>query len=226
MDPKELAACSAVAAVASGQVIGLGSGSTSMLALQALGRRIRDEGLAIRGVPTSLSTEREAKRLGIPLTTLEQDPDLDLALDGADQVDAALCAIKGRGGALLREKIVARCARRLLIMVDASKLAEVLDIAVPIEVLPFAAGVARRGLELLGGRPALRRTTVGEAYLTDNGNHILDVDFGPIPRPAPLAERIAAVPGVVDHGLFVGLVAELHVGEAGAARVVRRPSAR
>jgi ribose 5-phosphate isomerase A len=221
MDAKELAARSAVARIETGMALGLGSGSTAMKMLQVLAERMRSEGLQVVGVPTSLATEIEARRLGIPLVTLEERPHLDLALDGADQVDAALCCIKGYGGALLREKIVARCAARLLIMIDASKRAAQLDKPVPVEVLPFGIGPARRGLEELGGTPQLRHAG-GAPYVTDNGNHILDVDFGPIPKPAKLAARIAAVPGVVDHGLFVDLVAELHIGAGDAAQVVRR----
>lgn len=223
MDPKDLAARSAVAAVEDGMVIGLGSGSTSVKALHVLARRMRDEGLRVRGVPTSVATEREARSLGIPLTTLDENPRLDLAIDGADQVDANLAAIKGRGGALLREKVVASCAERLLIMVDASKLCDVLDIAVPVEVLPFALAAVRRRFEAMGGRADLRATPDGEPYVTDNGNSILDVDFGRIADPAGLAGRISTLPGVVEHGLFVGIVTELHVGEKDSARVVRRP---
>ena len=221
MDPKERAARSAVAEVQSGQLLGLGTGSTAMRALQVLAERIRAEGLKVVGVPTSVATQKEAERLGIPLGTLDEHPQLDLAVDGADQVDLHLVAIKGYGGALVREKIVARCARRLLIMVDTSKLSDTLDLAVPVEVLPFALGAARHGLAALGGASKLRFAG-GKPYVTDNGNQILDVDFGVIADPAELAARIAAVPGVVDHGLFVGLVDELHVGSADSARVVGR----
>jgi ribose 5-phosphate isomerase A len=221
MDAKERAARSAVAQVESGQVLGLGTGSTARRALQALAERIREEGLEVIGVPTSRGTEEESRRLGIALTTLEEHPVLDLAFDGADQVDAGLAAIKGYGGALLREKIVARCAKRLLIMVEASKLAATLHLAVPVEVLPFGLGAARHHLERIGGRPRLRLRQ-GAPYVTDNGNQIFDTDFGEIHNPDALAARIAEVPGVVGHGLFVDLVDELHVGEADSARIVRR----
>src|SRR5262245_633495 len=221
MDAKERAARSAVAEVRSGQVLGLGTGSTAMRALQALAERIQTEGLDVAGVPTSLATQQEAGRLGIPLTTLGEHTQLDLAFDGADQVDPNLVAIKGYGGALLREKIVASCARRVLIMVDDSKLAGMLDLAVPVEILPFALGAARQRLANLGGVPKLRLAG-GEPYVTDNGNPILDVDFGAITEPAELGARIAAVPGVVGHGLFVDLIDELHIGSETAARVVRR----
>lgn len=220
MDPKERAARSAVAQVQHGQILGLGTGSTAAKALQVLAERIRTEKLEVLGVPTSLATQKEAERLGIALTTLEVHPELDLAFDGADQVDAQLAVIKGYGGALLREKIVARCAKRFLVMVDGTKLADTLRLAVPVEVLLFGLGAAWTRLEALGGKPRLRMA--GETtYVSDNGNPILDVDFGVIQDPASLAARLDAIPGVMDHGLFVGLVDELHIGDEDGARVVR-----
>lgn len=223
MDGKEIAARSAVAAIRSGMIVGLGSGSTSLRAVEVIAERMRSEGLRITGVPTSTATERAARELGIPLATLDEQPQLDLAVDGADQIDAHLACIKGYGGALLREKIVARCAKRFLVMVDPSKVSQALDKAVPVEVLPFAFGVARRHLEALGGRPRRRQAPAGGPYVTDNGNHILDVEFGRIADPGTLAAKLAAIPGVADHGLFVGLVHELHIGEPAGARVVRAP---
>ncbi|HZL85425.1 MAG TPA: ribose-5-phosphate isomerase RpiA [Candidatus Krumholzibacteria bacterium] len=225
MDAKERAARSAVGEVRNGQVLGLGTGSTAMKALHVLAERIRHEGLDVIGVPTSVSTQTEATKLGIPLTTLSEHPEIDLAFDGADQVDAGLAVIKGYGGALLREKIVARCAKRFLVMVDASKLAPSLCIAVPVEVLPFGVGTAKRHLESLGGK-VRQRLQSNAPYVSDNGNWILDADFGTIQDPAALAARIDAIPGVMDHGLFVGMVDALHVGEATAARIVQRPSSR
>lgn len=221
MDAKEIAARSAVAAIESGMVLGLGSGSTSLRAVQVLGERVQREKLSVIGVPTSTATEREARAQGIPLASLEEQPALDLTVDGADQVDENLNCIKGYGGALVREKIVARCSERLFIMVDPSKLSRVLDKPVPVEVLPFAWSVAWRRLVELGGHPQMRHLD-NQPYQTDNGNYILDVAFGVIDDPAALAARIAAQPGVIDHGLFVDLVHELHVGEPGGARIVRR----
>jgi ribose 5-phosphate isomerase A len=219
MDPKEVAARSAVAAIKSGMAVGLGSGTTSIRALHVLAERIRNEGLRIVGGPTSTGTETEAQALGIPLVTLDERPSLDLAIDGADQVDSRLACIKGYGGALVREKIVARIARRFLVMVDGSKLSRVLDKPVPVEMMPFAAAVAQQGLLELGGMPRWREVH-GKRYVTDNGNVILDVDFGKIDDPAQLGRHIAEIPGVVDHGLFVGLVHEVHVGEPGGAHVL------
>jgi ribose 5-phosphate isomerase A len=221
VEAKEIAARSAVAAIESGMVIGLGSGSTSLCAVQVLGERVQRENLSVIGVPTSVATEHEARARGIPLATLEEQPELDLTVDGADQVDGDLNCIKGYGGALVREKIVALCSARLLVMVDPSKLAPRLDKPVPVEVLPFAWSVAWRRLVDLGGHPQMRHLD-NKPYVTDNGNYILDVAFGRIDDPAALAARIASLPGVIDHGLFVGLVHELHIGEASGARVMRR----
>ena len=221
VDPKEVAARSAVAAVEQGMVLGLGTGSTAMKMLAALADRVHKEGLRVVCVPTSLATEREAMRLEIPITTLAAHPELDLALDGADQVDPRLDCIKGYGGALLREKIVARCARRFILMVDESKMSARLDKPVPVEVLPFGASAARTRLEAMGGRPALRKSG-SEIFVTDNGNQVFDVAFGELPDPGVVACRIADIPGVVDHGLFVGLAGEAHVAGAGGVRILRR----
>ena len=221
MTPKERAARSAVAQIRDGDVVGLGTGSTVSFGLVALAERIRAERLRVVGVPTSVATQNHCLELGIPLTDLERHPQLDIAFDGADQVDAQLDAIKGYGGALLREKIVARCAKRLLLIVDASKVAETLNKAVPVEVLPFGVGAAKAGLEQLGGRPQLRKVG-GNPFVSDNGNWILDVDFGEIARPAELAAQIDTVPGVVDHGLFVGLASEVHVADERSIQIRKR----
>lgn len=218
MEAKERAARSAVSRIESGQVLGLGTGSTVRYALEALAQRIRDEDLQITGVPTSVQTQRECERLHIPLTTLEQHPVLDLAFDGADQVDDDLQCIKGYGGALLREKIVASAARRLLIMVDEGKVATRLNRAIPVEVLPFGAPVARGFLEKLG-KPVLRQRD-GQPYQTDNGNLVFDLALGEVRDPRKVGRQLAAIPGVADHGLFVDMVAELHIGTATDVRVI------
>jgi len=221
MTPKERAARSAVAVIRDGDVVGLGTGSTVYFGLVALAERIRAERLRVLGVPTSVSTQNHCLELGIPLTDLEQHPRLDTAFDGADQVDARLDAIKGYGGALLREKIVARCAARLLLIVDESKVADTLNKAVPVEVLPFGVGAAQQGLVQLGGQPRLRQVN-DKTFVSDNGNWILDVEFGDMPNPTELAARIDALPGVMDHGLFVGLASEVHVADEHRVRVLRR----
>jgi ribose 5-phosphate isomerase A len=220
MEAKEHAARSAIARIETGQILGFGTGSTVAFALQALAERLHDEHLQVRGVPTSLATRDACQRLGIPVTTLEENPVLDLTFDGADQVDDDLQCIKGYGGALLREKIVASASRRLLIMVDESKLSPQLNKPVPVEVLPFGQPVARRFLEELG-RPVLRLQD-GAAYCTDNGNPVFDLDVGLIADPAGLARALEAIPGVVGHGLFLDLATELHVGSTSGARLVER----
>ena len=220
MEPKERAARSAISRIQDGQVLGFGTGSTVQYALEALAERIRDEDLRVLGVPTSLQTQRECQRLKIPLTTLEEHPSLHLAFDGADQVDDDLQCIKGYGGALLREKIVAAAAQRLLIMVDDSKLSPRLNKPVPVEVMPFGMGVAQTFLQKLG-RPVLRSKD-GDTYWTDNGNPVIDVDLGTIADPAEAARQLDAIPGVVGHGLFIDLTTELHVGTATSVRIIER----
>ena len=220
MEPKERAARSAISRIIDGQVLGFGTGSTVQYALEALAERIRDEGLRVHGVPTSLQTQRECQRLKIPLTSLEEHPVLDLAFDGADQVDENLQCIKGYGGALLREKIVAAAASQLLIMVDAGKMSPRLNKPVPVEVMPFGMGVAQSFLQKLG-KPVLRSKD-GDTYWTDNGNPVFDVDLGEIAHPAEAARLLDAIPGVVGHGLFIDLTSELHVGTASESRIIER----
>ena len=221
---KRLAAASAAELVEPGMVVGLGSGSTAELVIRELAARVR-AGTVLTGVPTSRRSERLARRLGIPLLAPEQVPAIDLAIDGADEVEReTLHLLKGRGGALVREKLVASLARRLVIVVDASKLVDRLGerMPVPVEVVPFAWTGPARELERLGGKPVLRVSAPGRPYRTDNGNLILDVDFGPLDRPEALAREIKLITGVVDHGLFLGLTDTVIVGEPAGARVLRR----
>ncbi|HLH24686.1 MAG TPA: ribose-5-phosphate isomerase RpiA [Chloroflexota bacterium] len=202
---KQAAARRAVEYVADGMALGLGSGTTMQHVLDALGARVRT-GLRVVGVPTSETTAARARALGIPLATLAERPDLDLALDGADEIDPRLDLVKGRGGSLLREKVVATAARRLVIVADATKLVPMLGARapVPVEVVPFAAAwcalrLARRGL-----RPTLRGGAA-QPFVTDNGNWILDCTFEPTPDATALAAAIRALPGVVEHGFFLGM---------------------
>ena len=191
-----------------GMVIGLGTGSTAAFLVKALGERIR-KGLTIKGaVPTSQETAHLAASLGIPLTTLDVHPTLDLAIDGADEIDPQLNLIKGAGGALLREKVVASAARRFVVIGDSSKLAPRLGthFALPVEVILFALTPVRRQLERLGASVEQRTRSDNQAYLTDNGNPILDCRFSDgIADPGELQERIRAIAGVVEHGLFLGI---------------------
>ncbi|WPB75585.1 ribose-5-phosphate isomerase RpiA [Archangium violaceum] len=223
---KRQAAERAVEAIQPGMVVGLGSGSTAAFVVHRLAA-LRAEGKLtdVVGVPTSVGTEALARASGVPLTTLEEHPVVDLTLDGADEVDPALRLIKGGGGALLREKIVAQASRRVLIVVDAGKLSPRLGTRwpVPVEVLPFGWRSQALFLEGLGARITPRRGPDGALYRTDQGNFILDCAFGPIERPEQLASRLEARAGIVAHGLFIGLTSELVV--AGPSGVeLRRPS--
>jgi ribose 5-phosphate isomerase A len=224
---KRLAAERAVELIQPGMVIGLGSGSTSALVVRRLAA-LRGEGelASVVGVPTSLETESLARSLGVPLTTLEEHPVLELAIDGADEVDPDLCLIKGGGGALLREKIVAQASRRLIIVVDESKLSPRLGTRwpVPVEVLPFGWRSQALFLEGLGARVTRRDSRDGAPYRTDQGNFILDCAFAPIARPAELATKLEARAGLVEHGLFIGLTSELIVAGPRGVEHRHRPS--
>lgn len=196
----------AVALVEPGMIVGLGSGSTAELAVPELGARVA-AGLAITGVPTSRRTEDLARRHAIPLTDLNAVARLDLTIDGADEaVLESFALIKGRGGALLCEKLVAAATAREVIVVDASKIVPRLGVrhAVPVEVVPFGWRHTARAIERLGARPTPREAG-GEPYVTDGGNLILDCAFGPIPNPPALAAALKALPGVIEHGIFIGL---------------------
>jgi ribose 5-phosphate isomerase A len=208
---KRNAAERAAEEVEDGQVVGLGSGSTAAYALRALGRRV-DSGLDIRGVPTSFQAREIAREAGIPLTTLDEATP-DVAIDGADQI-AGADMVKGGGGAHAREKIVDSAAGELHVVVDPRKVTDTLDARVPLEVLPDARTTAARAVGELGGEPELRAAERKSGpVVTDNGNLILDCAFGGITDPAGLAASLAAVPGAVEHGLFVGLADVVYVGE-------------
>jgi ribose 5-phosphate isomerase A len=224
---KDAAAAHAVELVTDGMLVGLGTGSTAAFAVKRLGAKVR-AGLRIRGVPTSEATRRLASAEGIPLATLDEIDHLDLAIDGADEADHALRLIKGGGGALLREKVVARLARRFIVIADASKLvAELGAFPLPVEVVPFARSVVAREIEEFGGSPSLRITAKGEPFVTDNGNHILDCRFGRITDPDLVAARFDGIPGIADHGLFLGMAEMLVIGQAdGGTRILTAPSHR
>jgi ribose 5-phosphate isomerase A len=214
---KRRAAERAVEAVEDGMVVGLGSGSTAAHAVRALGRAA-DAGLDIEGIPTSFQARELAGDAGVELTSLDEATP-DLAIDGADQV-ADGDAIKGGGGAHAREKVVDAAADRLILVVDQRKTADALDHAVPVEVLPDARRPAADAVERLGGTPALRAAERKSGpVVTDNGNLLLDCEFGRIDDPAALAASLSALPGVVEHGLFVGLADEVCVGKAGGVDV-------
>ena len=216
-DQKRRAAESAAEAVESGTTVGLGTGSTAGYAIDYLGDRI-DDGLEITGIPTSYQSRQRAREAGIPLVTLEDDRP-DIAIDGADQF-AGATLIKGGGAAHAREKIVDSAADRLLIVADPTKEADTLDHPVPVEVLPDARPTVATRISELDGKPTLRAAERKDGpVVTDNGNLVLDCAFRAIDSPETLAARLSAIPGVVEHGLFVGLVDEIHVGTADGVRV-------
>lgn len=219
---KRRAGESAAAAVEDGAVVGLGTGSTAAHAIRALGRRV-DAGLDIRGIPTSFQARERAREGGIPLTSLEEATP-DLAIDGADQVaDGHL--VKGGGAAHTREKLVDAAADRFLVVVDPSKLAEALDHPVPVAVLPDARRPVAAAVRDQGGEPELRRAERKDGpVVTDEGHLVLDCDFGTVGDPAARARALAALPGVVEHGLFVGVADEIHVGREDGV-TVRTPGA-
>lgn len=225
---KERAARYAASLVENGMVVGLGSGSTAELAVRALGERVR-AGLHVVGVPTSRRTAALARRLGLTVREPEVVDRVDLAIDGADEVEPVrLGLLKGRGGALVREKLVARWADRVVIVVDESKLVPRLGsrFPVPVEVVPFGWSWCAHWLEALGGRVALRRRPDGRPYRSDNGNLILDVQFDGIEEPGQLNVAIKHLPGVVDHGLFLDLADLVIVGSATEVRLLQRQIAR
>jgi ribose 5-phosphate isomerase A len=218
---KDAAAARAVALVEDGMLVGLGTGSTAAWAVRRLGAKVR-AGLKIRGVPTSEATRRLAADEGIPLATVDEVDHLDLAIDGTDEADHELRLIKGGGGALLREKVVARLARRFVVIADASKLVEKLGaFPLPVEVVPFARSAVAREAARLGCEPVLRKTPKGEAFVTDNGNWLLDCRFGRIADPERVGAALDGIPGVAEHGLFLGMAGMLILGlPDGATRVI------
>jgi ribose 5-phosphate isomerase A len=215
-EAKKLVALEAVKHVEDGFVVGLGSGSTAAYLIQEIGRLMRQDGLRVLGVPSSSQAFLLAVHSGVPLTTLDEYPVLDLAIDGADEVDKRLDMIKGGGGALTREKIVASAAKQVVIVADETKLVEKLGTSfrVPVEVLPFALATVSAGIKKLGGKPLLRESKgkVG-AVVTDNGNYIVDVDFGPIDNAEELNQRLKLIPGVIETGLFIGLADIVYLGK-------------
>lgn len=222
---KQEAAIRAVDFVSPGMVLGLGTGSTTAFALEEIARRMKEGRLkGLVGIPSSTRTRDAAARLGIPLTSLDARPRIDLTIDGADEVDPALHLIKGGGGALLWEKVIAEASDREIIVVDEGKLSGVLGTrwAVPVEVIPFAVGSLRGYIESLGAEVSLRVGPGGAPFETDQGNRILDCRFGLIPDPAVLAGRLKARAGIVEHGLFIGLATDVIVAGPTGIRHLRR----
>ena len=225
-DLKRAASARAIEFVQPGMRVGLGTGSTARHFIELLGARVR-EGLTITAVPTSKTTRADAERLGIPLSTLDETPELDLTVDGADEIAPDLTVIKGGGGALLWEKIVAAASARMVVIADDSKWVPVLGrFPLPIEVVPFGLAATRRAIEaaaLAAGCPGpavLRRTREGHPFVTDGGHHILDASLGRIADPKALAAGLVRIPGVVEHGLFIDLVKAAIIAGAEGVRIV------
>jgi ribose 5-phosphate isomerase A len=218
---KQAAAARSMAYVAAGQIVGLGTGSTADHAIRMLGRRVR-EGLTIQGVPTSEQTRELAEAEGIPLLPLEQVSRVDVTIDGADEVDPQLQLIKGGGGALLHEKIVAAASERLIVIADSSKLVGRLGrFPLPVEVVPRAWRLLAGRLAALGCTPALRqRADGGTVYVTEEGNYLLDCAFGAVDDPPRLARALNEMPGVVEHGLFIDMAHAVIIGRGGDAEVL------
>lgn len=213
--------------VENGMVVGLGSGTTALQFVAALGRRIQHEGLKVIGIPTSDQTEEFARNLGIPLSTLGQHTDVDFDVDGADEIElGTLYLIKGHGGALLREKMVAASSKRMAVISDDSKLVERLGsrFAVPVEVVQFGWQATEKRLQALGSKTTLRMDKSGKPFVTDGGNYIIDCAFGPMAKPKEVAHHLDHVTGAVEHGLFLDFVWEAVVCGHKGIQILKRNS--
>jgi ribose 5-phosphate isomerase A len=233
---KKAAARASLAFVRDGDIVGLGSGSTAEYAVRLLGERVQ-AGLKIRGIPSSQRTKQLAESAGIPLTSLEEFPDIDVTIDGADEIDPELQLIKGGGGALLREKIVASASKRMVVIADSSKRVQILGkFPLPVEVIPMAEPLLSKKITALGASVNLRlkkigavegsgkphRYANGDPFVTDEGHHILDCHFGEIPDPRALARQLDSLTGIVEHGLFVDIATVALIGKGDDAVEFRR----
>lgn len=223
---KKAAGEAAAALAEDGMVLGLGTGSTTAFFIEALGRRVAADGLRITGIPTSRQTEELARRSAIPLSGFAEHAQIDLTIDGADEIErGTVWLIKGRGGALLREKIVAAASRRMVAIADETKLVDRLGslVSVPVEVVRFGWQATARSLEKIGGHPSLRLGKDNAAYVTDGGNFILDCAFGPIGDAKEVAHRLDHVVGAIEHGLFLGYASEAIVAGQDGVKTYRKP---
>jgi len=220
---KRECALRAVEYVQDGMVVGLGTGTTTRYAIEAIGRKVAS-GLRIKGIPTSDRTADMARDLGIPLTTLEDSPRIDITIDGADEIElGTLHAIKGHGGALLHEKLVAESTVEQILIVDESKVVQHLgdhNTTIPVEVVAFAWSRTTDRLAAIGAQPELRKSPDGSVFVTDSGNYVVDCTFPHSYDPAQLATRIKSITGVVDHGLFINLVARVVIASTNGVRVI------
>jgi ribose 5-phosphate isomerase A len=211
--------------VQDGMVVGLGTGSTAAFAVAALGRRVKQDGLRIVGIPTSERTTEQANSLGIPLTTFAEHTQIDLTIDGADEVlPGSLYLIKGHGGALLREKIVAAASKRMAVVADDTKIVGRLGqlVAVPVEVVPFGWQVTAKRLRELGGNPSMRVGTDQKPFITDGGHYILNCAFGPMEDPKEIAHHLDHVVGLVEHGLFLKYASEAVIAGRDGVQVLKK----
>jgi ribose 5-phosphate isomerase A len=219
---KAAAARASLRFVQDGNIVGLGTGSTAAHVVRFLGERVH-AGIKIRGIPTSVKTQELAASLGIPLTTLDEFQQIDVDIDGADEFDPQLHLIKGGGGALLREKIIASASRQVIIIADSSKQVAVLGkFPLPVEVIPFAQRLVAKKIGALGATVKLRQDAKGNPFLSDEGHHILDCSFGKIPDPPVLARQLSDMPGVVEHGLFIDLATVVLVAKGENVTELRR----
>jgi ribose 5-phosphate isomerase A len=220
---KEAAARASLRFVHDGDVVGLGTGSTAAYAVRFLAERVR-AGLKIRGIPTSVRTGEMARSAGIPQVTFDEVQQIDVTIDGADEFDPQLNLIKGGGGALLHEKIVAYASRKVVIITDSSKQSSVLGkFPLPVEVIPFAQPIIQKKIEALGAQVKLRQLPDGSPFVTDEHHHILDCRFGQIADPAGLASTLAAMPGIVEHGLFIGMASVVLMAKGNQVQEFNRP---
>ena len=223
-EAKKRVAMEAVKLVKDGFVIGLGSGSTAAYMIKEIGRQVRENGLRVLAVPSSSQAMLLAASSGVPVTTLDEHPVLDLVIDGADEIDKNFDMIKGGGGALLREKIVASSAKHIVIVADETKLVDKLGkFKIPIEVLPFGLAKACAGIKELGGNPIVRegQRKMGPV-VTDNGNYIVDADFGLIDDSEKLDKQLKLIPGVLETGLFIGLAHVVYLGKKDGITILKK----
>ena len=219
---KRVAAEASLQFVEDGNIVGLGTGSTSSIAIELLGERVK-AGLRIVGIATSQRSKQQAESLGIPLTTFDEVQQIDVAIDGADEIDLQLRLIKGGGGALLREKIVASAAQLFVVIADSTKQVPALGtFPLPVEVIPFAQKLVAKRIEALGATVSLRKYAYGNPFTTDEGHQILDCHFGRIADPESLALELNAMPGVVEHGLFIDMANIVLIGKAEEVIELRR----
>jgi ribose 5-phosphate isomerase A len=219
---KEVAARASLRFVQDGNIVGLGTGSTAAHAVRLLGERVR-AGLKIRGIPTSIGTKALAIAAGIPLSTLDEFQQLDVTIDGTDEFDPRLNLIKGGGGALLREKIIASASKQLVIIADASKQVATLGkFPLPVEVIAFAEALVGKKIAALGATVQRRQSADGKPFITDEGHHILDCHFGQIADPPTLARILSDMPGIVEHGLFIGMASMVLIAKGDEVQEFRR----